>query len=157
MHSALRAFKDLAGAEKPILSTEGAGSIVAVVQQLLDKVRLFLLYHTLPNALTWQHCNARCYGHCAVPASSRVLVLSCGCAVCAMLCLMVPEALTTSLQVLTPALEAPLEPERAGALRTLLTSCAEILAAVASQLHWQELRPHVTLAVLSVIGASAVS
>ena len=84
-------------------------------------------------------------------------MLSCRCAVCAMLRLRVPEVLTASLQVLTPALEAPLEPGRAGALRTLLTSCAEILAAVASQPHWQELRPHVTLAVLSVIAASAVS
>ena len=74
-----------------------------------------------------------------------------------MLSLMVPEVLRASLQVLTPALEAPLEPERAGALRTLLTSCAEILAAVASQSHWQELRPHVALAVLSIIGAAAVS
>ncbi len=70
---------------------------------------------------------------------------------------MVPEVLTASLQVLTPALEALLEPERDGALRALLTACAEILAAVASQPHWQELRPHVVHAVLSVIGASAVS
>ena len=59
MNSALRAFRDLAGTEKPILSTEGAGNIVAVVQQFLDKVRLFLLYHTLPNALTWQQCIVR--------------------------------------------------------------------------------------------------
>ena len=157
MHSALRAFRDLAGAEKPILSTEGAGNIVAVVQQLLDKVRLFLLFHTLPNALTWQHCIVRCHGHYIIPASFKAALLSWGCAVCAMLCLMVPEVLTASLQVLTPALEAPLEPEGAGALGTLLTSSAEILAAVASQPHWQELRPHVALAVLSAIGASAVS
>ena len=157
MHSALRAFRDLAGSEKLLLSTEGAGNIVAVVQQLLDKVRLVLLYQTLPNASTWQHCVVRCYGHCPIPASFEAPVLSCGCAVCAMLCLMVPEVLTASLQVLTPALEAPLETEWAGALRTLLTSCAEILTAVASQPHWQELRPHVALAVLSAIGASAVS
>ena len=42
MQSALRAFRDLAGTEKPILSTEGAGNVVAVVQQLLDKARLVL-------------------------------------------------------------------------------------------------------------------
>ena len=83
MHSALRAFSDLAGTEKAILSTEGAGTIVAVVQQLLDKVRLFLLYHTLPNALTWQHCVVRCYGHCPIPASVEAPLLSRWCAVCA--------------------------------------------------------------------------
>ena len=83
MHSALRAFRDLAGTEKAVLSTEGAGNIVAVVQQLLDKVRLFLLYHTLPIALTWQHCIVRCHGHYTIKASVEAPLLSCGCAVCA--------------------------------------------------------------------------
>ena len=52
---------------------------------------------------------------------------------------------------------ATLEPEQAAAVKDLLTICAEVLAAVANQPHWQELRQCVALAVLSTIGTSAVS
>lgn len=71
---------------------------------------------------------------------------------------MVPEVSPPPVQVLAPAVAAPLEPEQAAAaLRSLLRLCAEILAAVANQSQWHELRQHVALAVLSAIGASAVS
>ena len=61
------------------------------------------------------------------------------------------------VQVLTPAVAAPLEPDQSAALGSLLPPCAEVLEAVASQPQWQQLGQYVALAVLSAIGASAVS